>query len=241
MVPDVRDIGCVMMLLVSNCLSHLDNKERSSGFLLWISSYCINCVFQWYARQKLSSNVFVYNYTKHIHAPKVFCYWYLVCSIQSKVNYFETMYEIAFLRCSMWTVKYWKETNNKKTWICFRDCIKWKKERKIQLNGCRGRTRTSFKYVYLVCKYGSMDQHEKEKLHSKHQQKYKLMDPEWKSKPREFIKKKVWWLGTRIKIPKIDRLKKKQKEARKVTSQPDIHIGPLYYNIYKQKIRERPY
>ena len=50
----------------------LDNKESSTGFLMWISSYCISCVFQWYARQKLTYNVFVYNDTKPTHAPKVF-------------------------------------------------------------------------------------------------------------------------------------------------------------------------
>lgn len=137
----------------------------------------------------------------------------------------------------MWTVKYWKETNNKKTWICFRDYIKWKKERKIQLNGCRGRTRTSFKYVYLVCtgKYGSMDPHEKEQLYSKHQQKYKLMDSERKSKLCEFIKK-VWWLGTRIKI---DRLKNSRKKQGKLQGNQTYTLDH-YITIFKQIIRECP-
>ena len=39
----------------------LDNKESSKGFLMWISTYCISCGFQWHAKQKMSYHVFVYN------------------------------------------------------------------------------------------------------------------------------------------------------------------------------------
>ena len=82
----------------------LDNKESSAGFLMWISSYCISCVFQWHARQKMSYHVFVDNGSGPKNAPKVFSdvdsVIDLFCSnIQSKFNCFETKYEVAFLTC----------------------------------------------------------------------------------------------------------------------------------------------
>ena len=83
----------------------LDHKECSTGFLMWISSYCISCVFQRRARQKLSYVVFAYNDTKPTNVPQVFSdvesVIDLFCAItQSRFNCVETKYEIAFLRCS---------------------------------------------------------------------------------------------------------------------------------------------
>ena len=85
----------------------LDNKESSTGFLMWISSYCISCVFQRRARQKLSYNVFAYNDTgtNPTHVPQVFSDLDSVIDVfcalvQSRFNRIDTKYEIAFLRCS---------------------------------------------------------------------------------------------------------------------------------------------
>ena len=71
---------------------------------MWISSYCIRCVFQWHAKQKMSCHVFAYNGSEEKNVPKVFSdidsVNDLFCSIiQSKFNCFETKYEVAFLRC----------------------------------------------------------------------------------------------------------------------------------------------
>ena len=80
------------------------NKESNTGVLLWMSSYCISCVFQCHARQKMSYHVFVYNSCKATNVLKTFSdvdsVIDLFCSIiQSKFNCFETKYEVAFLRC----------------------------------------------------------------------------------------------------------------------------------------------
>ena len=162
----------------------LDNKESSTGFLMWISSYCISCVFQWYARQKLTYNVFVYNDTKPTHAPKVFSdvdsvIGLVYSIIQSKFNSFETKYEIAFLRCSC------ELTNIERKQII----RKHKSTSEIASTGKRRRDKYSLmdaeeKQKLLLNnaeKYRSMDPHEKEQFHSKCQQKYKSMDPEQKS------------------------------------------------------------
>ena len=50
----------------------LNNTEKNTGFLLWMSSYCIGCVFQFGAKQKLRYNVFAYNMSKVVHLVDIF-------------------------------------------------------------------------------------------------------------------------------------------------------------------------
>ena len=112
----------------------LDNKESSTG-------YCISCVFHWYAKQKMSYHVFVYNGSEPKNVTKVFSnvdsVIDLFCSIiQSKFNCFETKYEVAFLIC-LCDLKH-KSTSE--------IAVNWKKaERNLHFNGLRGKIRTSFK------------------------------------------------------------------------------------------------
>ena len=221
----------------------LDNKESSTGFLMCISSYCISCIFQWYARQKLSYNVFVYNDTKATQVPKVFSdvdfVIDLLCSIiQSKFNILETKFEIAFLRCSC-------ELSNIERKQLIR---KHKSASEITSTGKRRREKyssmdTEEKQQLLFNNaenYRSMDPHDKEELHSKHQQKYKSMDPEQKCKLLYERKQKYNDMEPESKKEKIDRLKEQQKEARKVKAN-QTHTLDHYISIFKQKIREGPY
>ena len=220
----------------------LDNKESSTGFLMWISGYCISCIFQWYARQKLNDNVFVYNDTKPTQGPKVFSdvdsVIDLLCSIiQSKFNIFETKFEIAFLRCSC-------ELSNIERKEIIR---KLKSASEITSTGKRREKYSSMdteeKQELLLNNaenYRSMDPHDKEELHSKHQQKYKSMDPEQKRKLLYERKQKYNDMEPESKKQKIDRLKEQQKEARKIKAN-QTHTLEHYITIFKQKIREGPY
>ena len=52
--------SCCSGISKQNLSYILDNKGKSTGFLLWISSYCISCVFQYRAKQELNYNAFVY-------------------------------------------------------------------------------------------------------------------------------------------------------------------------------------
>ena len=201
----------------------LDNKKNSTGFLMWISSYCISCIFHWYARQKLSYNFFVYNDTKPTHVPKVFSdvdsvVDLVCCVIQSKFNVFETKFDIVFLKCSC-------ELSNIKRKQIIR---KHKSASEIASTGKRRE------------KYSLMDTQEKQELLLNYAENYRSMDREQKSNLLYERKQKYNDMEPESKKQKIDRLKEQQKEARKVKANQTYTLDH-YITIFKQKIREGPY
>ena len=128
----------------------LDNKESSTGFLMWISSYCISCVFQWRARQKLSY-VFAYDDVKPTCVPQVFsdvdAVIELFCAIvESKFIVLKQLkYEIVFLKCSCeLSTKEKKQILRKHKSAAEKASIAKRKKRKIQWIQ-RKKNRTSFK------------------------------------------------------------------------------------------------
>ena len=180
--PDKLDIGTGHVKVVSGARSQgylscnmvsskqtlksviLEHNEYSTGFLMWISSYCISCVFQTRARQKLSYVVFAYDDTKPAHVPQVFSdiesVIDLFCDIvQCKFNCVEIKYEIAFFRCLC------ELSNNERKQII-------RKHKSAAENASIQKRRRE--------KYSSMNPEKKQKILSNYAEKYKLMDPERK-------------------------------------------------------------
>ena len=180
--PDKLDIGTGHVKVVSGARSQgylscnmvsskqtlktviLEHNEYSTGFLMWISSYCISCVFQTRARQKLSYVVFAYDDTKPAHVPQVFSdiesVIDLFCVIvQCKFNCVEIKYEIAFFRCLC------ELSNNERKQII-------RKHKSAAENASIQKRRRE--------KYSSMNPEKKQKILSNYAEKYKSMDSERK-------------------------------------------------------------
>ena len=83
----------------------LNDTEKNTGFLLWISSYCISCIFQFRVKQGLCYNVLVYEISKQANAVDIFLnvnsLLDMFCDLViSKFNCCEKNFEILFLSCS---------------------------------------------------------------------------------------------------------------------------------------------
>ena len=221
----------------------LDNKESSTGFLMWISSYCISCVFQGHARQKMSYYVFEYNGPELTNVPKVFSdvdsVIDLFCSIiENKFNCFETKYEVAFLRClcEVSNIERKQIIRNHKSTSEIAATARKVRETYSSMDPEKKKELLSNKAEH----YRSMNSHDKEQLLSKRQQKYKLMKPGEKSKLLYETKRKYNDMEPEAKRQKIDYLKEQQKEARKVKAN-DTYSLDHCITVFKQKIKEGPY
>ena len=153
----------------------LDHKESSTGFLMWISNYCISCIFQKFARQKLSYAVFAYDDTKPTHVLQVFSDIESVidpfCAIvQSKLNCVETKYELAFLRCSCELSNTERKQKTRKHKSAAENAsIQERRREKYRSMGPEKRQKLISNNAEM---YGSMDSQKKEQLLSKNKQNY---------------------------------------------------------------------
>ena len=134
----------------------------------------------------MSYNVFVYNDTKPTQVPKVFSevdsVIGLLCSvIQSNFNIFETCqkFEIAFLRWSCELSNIERNPMIRKHKSASEIASTGKRREKYSSVG----TKEKQLLLYNAENCRSMDPYDKEQIHSKHQQKYKSIDPAQKRKP----------------------------------------------------------
>ena len=91
-----------------NLKTFIEHSRQSnhSGFLLWMSGYCISCIFQRQAKGKCNYNVLAYDADDKSETDlhtfvdgdsliDMFC-----TTIQRKFNCSESVYQIQFLSCS---------------------------------------------------------------------------------------------------------------------------------------------
>ena len=142
----------------------LDNKVNNTGFLLWISSYCISCIFQYRMKQQLNYNIFSYCVYKPAHTLHVFSdvdslVDMFCATIVSKLVCFELNYQILFLSCS---------------------CELSDKERKQVVRKHRSSAAKASIAKRRRDNYHSMDQEQKNQMLSKLAEKYSNMEPQEK-------------------------------------------------------------
>ena len=177
-------LSCSSSISKQNLSSYIvDNKGNNTGFLLWISGYCISCVFQ--NRVNLRYNLFAYDVNKPAHTLHVFSSVdslvdMFCATIVSKFNCFELNYQILFLSCSC-------ELSDKE-----RKQVVRKYKSSSAKASIRKRRRDNYhsidpeqkEQLLSKCaeKYTNMDSQEKDRLLSKNTEKYKTMNQQRKEK-----------------------------------------------------------